>query len=216
MFRRHPFTAKDPLVSKWCYAKFLQVLDGLRVSTFPAYFHFGWTIPLGVIWINISQLKRAFNETNLQKMAHSVWGQTFILFVTMRQMTVTHLIKARLHSILNFGVSFSLNKTHALKYLWSKKEKKRKKYIERRYNIWLRMRLKIQFFHQAVACQLWCWRIVHQREQKRLTEEEQSWNSFIPGLLVYSTLHGSIRPPWTQTQRRMCSLTGLLSIDLNV
>ncbi len=26
LFWRHPFTAEDPLVSKWCHAKFLQVL----------------------------------------------------------------------------------------------------------------------------------------------------------------------------------------------
>ncbi len=44
-FWRHPFTAEDPLVSKWWNATFLQIwwrnkliyiLDGLRVSTFSA------------------------------------------------------------------------------------------------------------------------------------------------------------------------------------
>ncbi len=42
-FWRHPFTAEDPLLSKWCNATFLQIwwrnkliyiLTGLRVSTF--------------------------------------------------------------------------------------------------------------------------------------------------------------------------------------
>ncbi len=44
-FWRHPFTAEDPLVSKWCHAilskicsdeeiKLIYILDGLRVSTF--------------------------------------------------------------------------------------------------------------------------------------------------------------------------------------
>ncbi len=42
-FWRHPFTAEHPLLSKWCTATFLQIwwrnklidiLDGLRVSTF--------------------------------------------------------------------------------------------------------------------------------------------------------------------------------------
>ncbi len=53
-FWRHPFTAEDPLVSKWCNAKILQIhcfdeetnsyiLDGLKVSKI---FIFGWTIPL--------------------------------------------------------------------------------------------------------------------------------------------------------------------------
>ncbi len=40
-FWRHPFTAEDPLVSKWCSAKLwinklIYILDGLRVNTFPA------------------------------------------------------------------------------------------------------------------------------------------------------------------------------------
>ncbi len=50
---RHPFTAEDPLVSKWCNATFLQIwwrnkliyiLNGLRVNTFSANFHF---------WVNL-------------------------------------------------------------------------------------------------------------------------------------------------------------------
>ncbi len=53
---RHPFTAEDPLVSKWCSATFLQIwwrnkliyiLDGLRLSTFLANVHF---------WVNYSFL----------------------------------------------------------------------------------------------------------------------------------------------------------------
>ncbi len=53
-FWRHPFTAEHPLVSKWCNAKFLQIcsdnkqiyfLNGLRISTFSANFHF---------WVNYS------------------------------------------------------------------------------------------------------------------------------------------------------------------
>ncbi len=49
-FWRHPFTAEDPLLSKWCNATFLQIwwrnkliyiLDGLKVST--KVFIFGWT-----------------------------------------------------------------------------------------------------------------------------------------------------------------------------
>ncbi len=54
-FWRHPFTAKYPLVSKWCNVKFLQsfpminkliyILDGLRACTFLANFHF---------WLNYS------------------------------------------------------------------------------------------------------------------------------------------------------------------
>ncbi len=48
-FWRHPFTAEHPLLSKWCNATFLQIwwrnkliyiLDGLRVNTFSANFHF--------------------------------------------------------------------------------------------------------------------------------------------------------------------------------
>ncbi len=48
-FSRHPFTAEDSLLSKWCNDTFLQIwwgnkliyiLDGLRVSTFSANFNF--------------------------------------------------------------------------------------------------------------------------------------------------------------------------------
>ncbi len=56
LFWRHPFTAEDPLVSRWCNAKFLQIcsseetkliyiLDGLWVSKVSANLHF---------WVNYS------------------------------------------------------------------------------------------------------------------------------------------------------------------
>ncbi len=53
-FWRHPFTAEDPLVSRWCNAtfyqiwwrnKFIYILDGLRVITFSANLNF---------WVNYS------------------------------------------------------------------------------------------------------------------------------------------------------------------
>ncbi len=53
-FWRHPYTAEDLLVKKWCNHKFLQICsdeetnlstDGLRVNTFSANFHF---------WVNYS------------------------------------------------------------------------------------------------------------------------------------------------------------------
>ncbi len=51
-FWRHPFTAEDPLVIKWCNAVFLQIwwrnkllFDGLRVSKFTTNFH---------CWVNYS------------------------------------------------------------------------------------------------------------------------------------------------------------------
>ncbi len=51
-FWRHPFTAEDPLVSKWCNATFLQIwrrnkliymLHGLWKSKYSLHFHF-WVI----------------------------------------------------------------------------------------------------------------------------------------------------------------------------
>ncbi len=47
-FWRHPFTAEDPLVSKWCNTflqiwwrnKLIYILYGLRVTTFSSHFHF--------------------------------------------------------------------------------------------------------------------------------------------------------------------------------
>ncbi len=55
-FWRHPFTAEDPLVNRWCNATFLQIwwrnkliyiLDGLRVITFSANLNF---------WVNYSKM----------------------------------------------------------------------------------------------------------------------------------------------------------------
>ncbi len=54
-FWRHPFTAEDPLMSKWCNAKFLKLFcdEETNLSTcwmtwvhFQHIFIFGWTIPL--------------------------------------------------------------------------------------------------------------------------------------------------------------------------
>ncbi len=55
-FWRHPFTAEDPLVSKWCNATFLQICSHEEtnssiswmawVSKCSANVHFWWTIPL--------------------------------------------------------------------------------------------------------------------------------------------------------------------------
>ncbi len=56
-FWRHPFTAEDLLVSKWCNAKFLQICFDKETNSatswmawgwvkFQQIFIFGWTIPL--------------------------------------------------------------------------------------------------------------------------------------------------------------------------
>ncbi len=61
-FWRHPFTAKHPLLRHWCRDTFLQtwsrnklilILDGLRVSTFSANFHFwvNWWLVFMCQWI---------------------------------------------------------------------------------------------------------------------------------------------------------------------
>ncbi len=57
-FWRHPFTAEDILVSKWCTAatfpkiwwrnKLIYILDDLKVHTFLANVIFEWTVPLRV------------------------------------------------------------------------------------------------------------------------------------------------------------------------
>ncbi len=58
-FWRHPFTAEDPLLSKWCNATFFQIwwrnkliyiLDSLSVSTFSANFHFGVNNSFNLNW----------------------------------------------------------------------------------------------------------------------------------------------------------------------
>ncbi len=61
-FWRHPFTAEDPWVNKWCNTTFLKIwwrnkliyiLDDLRVRTFSANFHF---------WVNYSYLSAEVTE----------------------------------------------------------------------------------------------------------------------------------------------------------
>ncbi len=56
-FWRHPFTAEDPLVSKWCNATFLQIKNSstswMRVSKFQQIWIFGWSIPLKITKIII-------------------------------------------------------------------------------------------------------------------------------------------------------------------
>ncbi len=56
-FWRHPFTAADPLVSKWCNVKFLQICSDEETSSstswgwvkFQQIFVFKWKIPL--MWV---------------------------------------------------------------------------------------------------------------------------------------------------------------------
>ncbi len=51
LFWRHPFTAHDPLVSKWCNAYFLQKQTYLHLSwMILGNFHFGWTTPLTLMY----------------------------------------------------------------------------------------------------------------------------------------------------------------------
>ncbi len=52
-FWRHPFTADDPLMSRWCNAKFLQILriQGEKIClwvNFQQIFMFAWTILLSI------------------------------------------------------------------------------------------------------------------------------------------------------------------------
>ncbi len=74
------FTAEDPLLSKWCNASFLQIwwrntlihiLDGLRVSTFSANFHF---------WVNF-----IFNTSNMFKYATQICSvlQPFVVYISL-------------------------------------------------------------------------------------------------------------------------------------
>ncbi len=89
-FWRHPFTAEDPLVSKWCNATFLQIcfwwrdkliyiLDGLRTSTFSAIF---LNIMHGTIFYNIPQfvfcsahIKNRIYGTSFCRLSGLPWGK---------------------------------------------------------------------------------------------------------------------------------------------
>ncbi len=69
-FWRHPFTAEDPLVSKWCNAVFLQIcsdeetntyiLDGLRVSVLPSCVHI-WLVSCPcLVWLLVNSHPAVF------------------------------------------------------------------------------------------------------------------------------------------------------------
>ncbi len=49
-FWRHPFTAEDPLVSKWCITKFIQICSNKKtfknLVNFQQIFIFWWIVPL--------------------------------------------------------------------------------------------------------------------------------------------------------------------------
>ncbi len=62
-FWRHPFTAEDPLMSKWCDATFLQICSDEKTNSstswmawgwvnFQQNLIFGWTIPLILYFLN--------------------------------------------------------------------------------------------------------------------------------------------------------------------
>ncbi len=70
-FWRHPFTVKDPSVSKWCNAKFLQIYSKEETNSrvnFQQTFIFRWTIPLIISLTH----RHAKGETdNLSWMRHT-------------------------------------------------------------------------------------------------------------------------------------------------
>ncbi len=41
-FWRHPFTAEDPLVNKWCNAKFRQTCSNEETNSFTYWIAWGW------------------------------------------------------------------------------------------------------------------------------------------------------------------------------
>ncbi len=81
-FWRHPFTAEDPLVSKWCNATCLKICSDEERNSFTSwmgwwwvYFHqifiFGWTIPLiksGVGNVGPIEFSSNPNQTHLNKL----------------------------------------------------------------------------------------------------------------------------------------------------
>ncbi len=82
-FWRHPFTAEDQLLSKWCNAKFLQIwwrnkliyiLGGLRVSTFSSTFNLSFCV-------NYSLIPNITSES-LQTLVHLLCVQMLTLMKT--------------------------------------------------------------------------------------------------------------------------------------
>ncbi len=88
-FWRHPFTAEDPQVSKWCNAKFIQICsdEATNSSTFwmawgwahfLQVFVFGWTIPLIVLICSFFNLERTVTQ---RQMSECVCVNAVVLFV---------------------------------------------------------------------------------------------------------------------------------------
>ncbi len=85
-FWRHPFTAEDPLVSKWWNARFLQIwwrnkliyiLDGLRVRTFSANFLFwvNYSFNLRANWYVCLKNASTLSEFMLKTNVNDVWSK---------------------------------------------------------------------------------------------------------------------------------------------
>ncbi len=79
-FWRHPFTAEDTLLSKWCNDTFLQIwwrnkliyiLDGLRGTTFTANFHFWVNCFLNNILMIHIKMNMLFNVLSFCLVSHS-------------------------------------------------------------------------------------------------------------------------------------------------
>ncbi len=91
-FWRHPFTAGDPLQSKWCNATFLQIwwrnkliyiLDGLKMSTFSTYFHFGVNYYLKQKELVIE--KNAVTVVNWNQLSKVKYAQVFFCSMCLQQ-----------------------------------------------------------------------------------------------------------------------------------
>ncbi len=64
LFWRHPFTAEDLLVSKWCDAKFLYNCSEEAANSSTAWMTWGWEIFQQIITIPLK-----FNQLNLNILA---------------------------------------------------------------------------------------------------------------------------------------------------
>ncbi len=112
-FWRHPFTAEDPLVSKWCNAKFLQMCFDEQTNSSKSWMAWGW--------VNVQQIFNfwstiCLNGPKCNQISHQIkfyfWSMKIWCHFSLSKMNQYYMTK----HWLNFKEYFNIFNTNA-KYI---------------------------------------------------------------------------------------------------
>ncbi len=100
-FWRHPFTAEDPLLSKWCNAEFLQICSHEETNSSTSWMAWGWVQfqQIFFFWGELFFYKVMMLEVNLYFGANVILVNTLTLSLTQFQ---THSYAQRNKALILF------------------------------------------------------------------------------------------------------------------